>query len=356
VFKVQDEIAEAVVDQLKVKLLGAAPKTAVTDPEAYALMLRAREIMRLYGATAPNEAIALYKRALVIDPTYAPAWDGLADGYFRQTDVALVPGDQTLPLAREAVNKALTIDPRYAPAYARAALIEGVLAGDLVAAARRVEQGLALDPSNLDLIGVAIKIARRLGRMQQSVDLAEYVVERDPVNAYGYDQLASGYFYLSRWDDAVASYRNALAISPVSATEHGQIGEILLLQGDAKGAVAEFQQEPVENYRLFGLAGSYYALGRKVESDAVLDELIRHHEQTIPYSIAQLLAYRREPTRAFEWLGKAIRYRDSLVGLITFDPWLQSLHTDPRWLPLLQQLGKTPDQLAAIKFDVKVPK
>ena len=73
-------------------------------------------------------------------------------------------------------------------------------------------------------------------------------------------------------------------------------------------------------------------------------------------NIAYVLAYRGEADRAFEWLDKAVKYRDTGLGTMPVDPMLESLHSDPRWLPLLRRLGKAPEQLAAIKFDVKVPK
>src|SRR5262245_31874786 len=78
VFKVQDEIAAAVVEQLKVRLLGAAPKRPVTDPDTYTLFLQGREVARQYNREAFEQAIAIYKQALTIDPSYAPAWSGLA--------------------------------------------------------------------------------------------------------------------------------------------------------------------------------------------------------------------------------------------------------------------------------------
>ena len=101
---------------------------------------------------------------------------------------------------------------------------------------------------------------------------------------------------------------------------------------------------------------AYHALGRRAQSDTALNELIGKYEQTLSYNIAYVLAYRGEPDRAFEWLERAVKYRDLGIGAMPFEPLLESLHSDPRWLPLLRRLGKTPEQLAAIKFDVKVPK
>ena len=354
VFKVQDEIAAAVVSELKIKLLAAAPKAKATDPQAYALYLRARESSR-YDVKSIEQAIALYKQALAIDQSYAPAWDGLADAYYNQIDFSVIPTDQGLPLARDAINQALKNDPGYAPAYARAAMLAGALEGDLAAAAQYLEQGLALDPVNLDLIGSAVKITRRLGQLDQSIALAEYAAARDPVSVAGHENLANAYFLAGRLDEALDEFQKALALSPESGILREELGETLLLKGDAQAALAEFQQEPEDTWRLLGLSMAYQALGRKAESDASLDELIGKYAQTMSYPIAYALAYRGETDRAFEWLDKAVKYRDPALGLIAVHQMLNSLHSDPRWLHFLRKLGMAPEQLAAIKFDVKLP-
>ena len=356
VFKVQDEIASTVVEQLKIKLLGAAPTMRVTDSRAYALFLQGREAARRGSPAALEQAIALYKQALAIDPTYAPAWDGLAEVYYTHMDFGVLAVDQGLPLARAAIRQALLNDPTYASVYARAALIEGGIARDLAAAARHLEQGLSLDPSNLDLIGAAIKIARRLGRPQQTLDLSEYLISRDPVNPYAHEQVAYSYLNAGRVDEAAAAFRTVVRLSPDYGASHELLGEILLQQGNPEGALAEMRQESVESFRLTGLAMAYHALGHKTESDAALNELIREYGRTGPYWVAYALAFRGEIDRTFEWLEKAVEYGDAALSTLFADPMMDILHDDPRWLPLLRRLGQAPEQLAAIKFDVKVPK
>jgi hypothetical protein len=69
-----------------------------------------------------------------------------------------------------------------------------------------------------------------------------------------------------------------------------------------------------------------------------------------------VLAYRGEVDRAFEWLNKSVKYHDIAIGTIPFDSTWKSLHSDPRWLPFLKEHGMDLEQLAAIKFDVQVPK
>jgi len=76
----------------------------------------------------------------------------------------------------------------------------------------------------------------------------------------------------------------------------------------------------------------------------------------MPYFIAYIHAYRGETDRTFEWLEKAIEYRDQYISFTAIDPTLIELRKDARWVPLLRRLGQAPEQLAAIEFDVKVPK
>src|SRR6478609_2981912 len=120
IFAIQDEIAADVVKQLKVTLLGAAPKARTTDPEAYALYLQAVQLGRQGTAEAYKQSDALYRKVLAIDPQYAPAWAGLANNFGNEVSkVLLLPSKEGYAQAREAATKALAIDPEYAPAHAR---------------------------------------------------------------------------------------------------------------------------------------------------------------------------------------------------------------------------------------------
>jgi len=144
VFTIQDEIATAVVKQLKVTLLGMVPQVREADPNAYALYLKAHYLTRQGTSGSYEQAIALYQQALAIDPDYATAWDGLSAGYSRQADHSLLPFEEGYQLAREAANKALAIDPEYALAYASLSKIAMTYDGDLGASARPQRNWLPL--------------------------------------------------------------------------------------------------------------------------------------------------------------------------------------------------------------------
>ena len=119
IFAIQDEIAADVVKQLKVTLLGAAPKARTTDPEAYALYLQAVQLGRQSTAEAFKQSDALYRKVLAIDPRYAPAWAALAENFYHEASQGLLSNKEGYAQAREAATKALAIDPEYAPAHAR---------------------------------------------------------------------------------------------------------------------------------------------------------------------------------------------------------------------------------------------
>src|SRR5439155_9319940 len=94
IFAIQDEIAADVVKELKVTLLGAAPKARTTDPGAYALYLQAVQLGRQFTAEAYQQSDALYRKVLAIDPRYAPAWNGLAGNLYNEADQGLLPGKE----------------------------------------------------------------------------------------------------------------------------------------------------------------------------------------------------------------------------------------------------------------------
>jgi hypothetical protein len=96
--------------------------------------------------------------------------------------------------------------------------------------------------------------------------------------------------------------------------------------------------------------------GRAKATAVVLAELIRQYEKTAACDIATVLAYRGEAERAFEWLDQAIQQHDPTLGAIAVNALFANIHSDPRWLPFLRKNGMAPEQLAAIQFDVKLPK
>ena len=94
---------------------------------------------------------------------------------------------------------------------------------------------------------------------------------------------------------------------------------------------------------------------RTAESNAALAKLIEGYEQGSAFNVSYILAFRGETDRAFEWLDKAVQYKDPGLLEVTLHPLLANIRDDPRWLPFLELIGKSSKQLAAIEFEVTLP-
>ncbi len=354
ILAVQDEIAGAVVAQLRIALLDA-PKSRKADPKAYALFLQAREAARKGSAQDHERAIALYEESLLVDPTYAPALVGIAGERLAQANKALRPIDESYQLARAALDKALAIEPDLVAAHTAMSRICSDYDNDMAAAIRHVERALALEPTNVAAIAAASDLADSIDRLGLATQLNEYALARDPVSPSRHGALAFDYARIGRLDEAIARYSEALQLAPGRVGTHYNISEILLRQGKAEEALAELEQEADENYRLIGQVMALHSLGRHAESDAALARVIGKYEKEDAYNLAYLSAWRGEADRAFEWLDKAVEYHDTGLVEIPGEPLMENLHGDPRWLPFLRKVGKAPEQLAKIEFKVTLP-
>ncbi len=355
IFKVQDEIAAAVVEQLRIKLLGAAPTAKPVDGRAYALFLQARAVERQGSAEAFDQAIALYQQAVALDASDAAAWTGLAEVYCLQEYQYQRPADEATRLAREALERALASDPGYAPAHAQLGWIAIFLDRDLAAAARHLEHALSLDPGNTDVLGNAAILARRLGRFEQAVAIGRHLLSHDPVSPTGWDDLGYALLYAGYRDEGMAAFRKVLQLSPNFAGEHWNIAGLLAQEGDAQTAMADAQQETDPQFRLYALTAAHFALGEKAESDKLFAEAIDRYGATSAYSIGLLAALRGEIDLSFEWLEKALQHGEPDLGAISAYPTFIPLRSDPRWQPFLRKIGYAPEQLAKIDFKVTLP-
>ncbi|HVF70396.1 MAG TPA: TIR domain-containing protein [Chthoniobacterales bacterium] len=351
IFKIQDEIAGKVVQELKIKLLGAVPKVRTTDPKAYALYLQAVALGRQNTPEAFEQSDGLYRRVLEIDPRNAGAWNGLGVNFSNKTGMGLLSSREGFARAREAAEKALEIDPNYALAHSGLGFVATYGDNDLAAAAGHFQRALALAPTDISVLGNAATFLLSLGRAEEGLALREAIVRRDPINVAAFSNLGQFQRRTGHYDAAIGSYRTLLSLSPGNGGARFQLGVVLLLRGDATGALTEIEQEKSEE-RMTGLPMAYCALGRKAEADAALAALIAKSEEDSSYNIAFVYAFCGDADKAFEWLDKAVAYQDSGLSEIVTENLFDKIHSDPRWLPFLRKIGKAPEQLAKIEFKV----
>ena len=353
IFAIQDEIANSVVEQLKITILGEVPTARETDPEAYALYLEARHTHRRMTAEDLNKAQGLYEQALLIDPNLVVAMKGLASNLMNQENNGLLAGGEGYTRAREILENALIIDPDNVQVHEGLGWLAIFHESDLANAAYHYEFALEIDPSDPELIGASAALLVHLGRPEDAVGPREYAIERDPLNPVGHSNLGSIYYFSGHWDKAIASYQKALELSPGYIGAHYFTGASYLVKGDAEKALAAFLQEGDEEYRTKGQALAAHALGQTAEFEAKVAELAERWGSQWPSEVAHVYAWTGDTDQAFEWLQKSADEEEGAFNPV--DPLLGPLHGDSRWQPLLESIGKSAEQLGAIEFNVTLP-
>jgi TolB-like protein/Flp pilus assembly protein TadD len=345
IFAIQDDIAGAVVDALKIILLGDEPKATETDPEAYALYLQARYLRNQMTSESLTRAETLLKQALEVDPGFAPAWYLLGTVYrWQAAGSGPLPFYEGYELARQTINKALDLDPQYGPAYAGLAALEMDHGWDFAAARQYMQQALALNPGDADTLKNAARLNRILGRQDEAGDLYRQAAALDPLSYETHVRLVMSHRRAGRLDEAADSAHMLLSLNPDGGIAHYFLGMVLLAQGDAPAALAEMEREPYDTFRLMGTAIIQHDLGNAGASDAALKELIEccasnYDPPGGDYQIAAVYARRGEIDHAFEWLDVAYDNRDGSLPDAATSKGFSILHDDPRWEPFLDKMG-----------------
>jgi TolB-like protein/Tfp pilus assembly protein PilF len=353
IFAIQDEIATSVVAQLKLTLLGDLPTIQETNPEAYALFLQARYFSNLLTPDGWEQSNVLYQQALEIDPVYAAAHAGMGRNYINLTGYNLLPPEEGYQKAIESSNRALVIDPMNALAHSNLGWIAMVRDGDLVTAARDLQRALELEPTNMTVIRNSGTLLTSLGRLNEAISVLEYVVARDPVTPVGHVNLTSFYVLAGREDDAIRSARTALSLSPGTGGAQYRLGEALLRKGEPEAALAAFQLEQDDEWRVKGKALASYELERYSDFDDAFAELREGWGERWPIEVAHVYAWTGDKDQAFVWLEKELGVNG--LGGVMVDIFFTELHDDPRWQPFLEKAGVSAEQLAAIEFTVTLP-
>ena len=355
VFKIQDEIAGAVVAQLRVTMLGAAmPESQTTNPAAFADYMRARQLYRSGTKESLEQASALLERVVAVDDKYGPGWRLLAQTYSTQAWVGFLPLHEGFAKARAAIQRALDIDPSDAAAIALLASLTRAYDLNLSETARLLKRALSISARDETVLAAAAALTQAIGDGPRTVAIFEELVRRDPVNGEAWGNLGFAHMMFGRHDEAIAAFRKSLELEPDAVFSHENLGEALLLSGDLRGALAEMQRESHDTMRPLGLAFVYAALGRREEAQRLLEDVGREHPD-FASPVAAGYARLGKADEAFEWLDRAIKERDGGILELRAGPLFQPLRQDPRWVPMLEQIGLSDQQVKALDLDIELP-
>jgi len=342
ILNVEDDVAKAVAHEIQLHLTSQQQaefaQTHPANPEAFDAYLHGYYFFERNTNKDTDMAAKYYERATQLDPSYALAWVGLSRARNWQTNISSIPAEEGHRLAREAAERALALNPRLAEAHAQMARIKQQVDFDWAGADASAKRALALEPGSPEIVRSAASSAAILGRFDEALQLSRRAVDLDPLNADSWERLAGLEFYMGQLDEAAADGKKALELSPDVWPGAILLSQIYLVQGRPQDALPEIALVRYDPVRELLNVMAYYALGRKKEADAALNRFITKYPSHA-YGIAEVYAFRNQPDEAFEWLERAYAQRNSgLIGT-KVDPFLKSLHKDPRFAAFLKKLN-----------------
>ncbi|MBO9613368.1 MAG: AraC family transcriptional regulator [Dyadobacter sp.] len=219
IFDVQEEIAQAILDAVKIRLLGEEPALAFKrythNKEAYQLYLRARFYHNKFGGSDDYlKAIGYFREALKIDPAYAIAYSGIASCYLNMWFYRHMPAAKALPLMKEATEQALALDDAIAESYLALARMQMLYEWDFSAASASFKKALELNWNTADLHAQYALYLALTDRPAEAEEEAAQALALEPFSLINNFYAAYVYWISARFDLAVGQGRKLVALDP----------------------------------------------------------------------------------------------------------------------------------------------
>ena len=341
IFAVQEEIARAVAESLKVTLLGSQEtpsQIATNNVEAHNAYLQGHFHFLRRNVDDYRKAISFFDRAIELDPNYALAYAERAEAW---TMIGDLTGQRSTayPKARNDAERAVAIAPDLAEARAALGWVRFFGEWKFADGLRELKRAKELSPTNPTANDLLARVIVYLGRIDEAERQAQEAVELDPLSVSTQFNLARVLFIAGKLDQADAAGRKVAELQPSSSSSHRWQVLVAFQRGDGETALREAQLEPDDGFRPFELALANHVLGNRKEADAALADLIAHARDGFAYQIAQIYAVRGEADKAFEWLQISFDDHDGGTLGLSVDPLLRSLRDDPRYKNFLVKLG-----------------
>ena len=284
IFAVQEEIAKAVAESLKVTLLGAdnrsAQGSATDNAEAHNAYLQGHFHFQRRNVEDFRKAIAYFDQAIQLDPNYALAYAERSEAW---TYIGDLTGQRptACPKARSDAEKAVAIAPELAEAHAALGWFRFLVDWKFAEGLTELKRAKELSPANPTANDLLARVIVYLGRVDEAERQARQAVELDPLSIIAQSNLARVLFYAGKLDEADAVARKAAELQPAGAGTHRWQVLIAAQRGDGEAALREAQLEPDEGYRRFELAVAQYVRGDRQAADAALADLIANGARRI---------------------------------------------------------------------------
>ena len=338
VFKVQDEIASAVVAALKLKLLGSnqgAPRES--NPEVYNLWMQSRYYVRKFTSEGRKKGFEFAQLAVNKDSTDARAWAQLSDCYRQNSNLYTDHEDvnKTLKMALKAAEKAISLDTNLADGHmAKATVLNDIW--EISEALKYGQKALDLDSSSNTLTFMAHQLLC-LGDFTKAKILSNKAISRDPLYATAYSYLSLAFMQEGNYRLAIETSKKAIELQS-DAGMH-RLVESELLDNNPKAALQLVPRIEDEYWKEYFLIVALWGDDQHQASQAELRKFEKKYKEVGPCQIAEIYSWYGEYNKTFEWLEQAFKYRDPGLLQIKFAPFMKPLWKDPRYQAVLKRLN-----------------
>lgn len=348
VLALESDVAQSIAEKVAVTLTGEEHarlnSARPVAPEVYENYLRGNLSNRNTKAGF-EESIRYFEEAIKKDPTFAPAYLGLAYAYEGLGSVfGGAEPSETRPKVTIAARKALELDPELADAHALLAETYQ-REWNWREAESEFKRAIELKPNDAYANRGYAGWLLCQGRTEEAVSRSAHARSLDPL---GVDGLISDdliLFHARHYDESIRDLRNVLAVRPDDAVARWFLGYGLIAKGQPEQAVPELEKAISLSDRspaVIGVAIRAYAhAGRQTEALQLLAELKKRKESGYVPTAAFINAYLGlgDNEQAFFWLERAYQEKSNILQFLKVHPHFDPLRKDPRFNDLLRRVG-----------------
>jgi eukaryotic-like serine/threonine-protein kinase len=312
--------------------------------DAYEWYLKGRFYWNQLTEDALDKSIKCFKEALAIDPQSALAYAGLANSYIF-LGANYRPPDEAFHEAELNAQKALEIDSGLAEAHYAMAATRYLYYWDLSGAEKELKRSLELNPNYAMANSLLCYVSLTRGDTKQATAYINRALELDPLSLLFNVRLSDIYYFQRDNERAIKLHQKLLAENADASFLYTNIAIAYAQMKRFDEALAASQRATIlmgQDPNTLSTLGIIYALsGRANEARWVAGTLEQLSEQRYvqAYSIASIYGALGDKNRAFTWLDKATRQRDSYILKIKVDPAFDKIRSDQRYGRLLESLN-----------------
>jgi len=344
IFAVEDELARAIVDALKPRLIVARPRLvaqSTANAKAHDLYLRGRFLWNQRNKEGLAKAAALFDQAIAADPTYALAHAGLADCYNLSIDYGGGCAADALPKANRHALKALELDDSLAEAHlSLASIIERDY--DWTTSEREFKRALELKPGYATAHHWYALHLDALGRTADALAEAERALELDPTSLIVNTVMAVFFYHQRDYERATDQALKALELDRTWAMARAWLAYSYQRRGMLAEAFAALDQANNPSNALAGVRAELLALSGDREGARRLLAAVesRFAAEPIPRAILVRGHFALgEKDVAFAWLEKAVEERDQSARTLKASSYWDPMRSEPRFQALLARMN-----------------